>query len=92
METTRMGLYRVQGLGFKLPYWPIMEKQMENKMENEMETGGIQGFKELKFAEAVQPQGVQIPLKTPSTPPAAAWPPPPPPAMAGGLVQPDHPA
>ena len=39
------------------------------------------------FAEAVQPQGVQIPLKTPS-----AWPPPPPPAMVGGLVQPDHPA
>ena len=27
-----------------------MENQMEKKMENEMETGGIQGFKELKLS------------------------------------------
>ena len=44
METTIMGLYRVQGLGFKFKlrdYPPIMENQMEKKMENEMETGVI---------------------------------------------------
>ena len=28
---------------------PRMENQMEKKMENEMETGGIEGFKELKL-------------------------------------------
>ena len=28
----------------------IMENQMDKKMENEMETGGIQGFQELKLS------------------------------------------
>ena len=49
-----------------------------------------------KFAEAVQPQGVQIPLKTPSTPPcrhASAWPPPPPPPPChGGWPSPARPS
>ena len=31
-------------------YPPIMENQMEKKMENEMETGGIEGFRELKLS------------------------------------------